>query len=208
MRFALVLSMSMACGNDLELGKGGGGGGGGGGEKGATTEVKELSLKLGDRTVKVKLGIPKGWAEQTMDHARYYQGSWMSKFAVSVTCHGSCDTVEKAKQNIAQQADEKFAFVSSKNHIPQLVGTWVKKPTEDSPGTWSWRFRAENTKEKQTEDQFSIDRILKESEPTSTHILTCNAEIDEREPPGVADMLEKACKELTYEVSAKPPEKK
>jgi hypothetical protein len=205
-RVLVFVSVVAACGSDLELGKGGGGGGGGG--KGVTTEPKELTLKMGDRTVKVKIGIPKGWSEQVMDHARYYQGSWMSKFAVSVTCHGSCDTIEQAKKNIAQQAEEHFTFVSSKNHIPQLVATWVKKPAEDSPGTWSWRFRAENTKEKQTEDQFSIDRIIKESEPTSTQILTCNAEIDEREPAGVADLLEKACKELTYEVSAKPPEKK
>ncbi|MEO8702898.1 MAG: hypothetical protein ABI867_22830 [Kofleriaceae bacterium] len=206
MRRALcVMTILAGCeGNTITAG----GGGGGGGDKPAGDpvpgEVKELTFTEHDRTFKVKAFVPAKWSEQVMDHARYYQGSWMSKYAVSITCAGSCDTVETARKNIAQQAQEHFEFTSSKNHIPPLVATWVSKLAEVSPGVWSWRFRAINDKEKQSEDQYSLDRILPPGDPKSTLILTCNFEIDEREPPGVADILEKKCKDMTYVEVTKP----
>lgn len=166
--------------------------------------IQELTLTERGRVWKVKVVVPRGWTEQVSEGSRHYQGSWMAKFDIGVTCHGSCDTVETATKNIAQQAQERFDFVSSANHIPPLTATWVKKLVEDSPGVWSWRFRAVNDKEKQSEDQFSVDRILPGGDPTSTWILTCNGDIDEREPPGVADLLEKACKDLTYVEVTKP----
>ena len=127
----------------------------------------------------------------------------MALLTIGLTCDGSCDTVAVAKANIAKSADEAFAFVSSKNHEPPLVATWAQRPTEVSPGVWSWRFDSRNDAEHQEEHEFAVERILP-GDPKRTTILSCHAKTDEREPKDMPDHLYDLCSKLKYEVQPMP----
>jgi len=172
----------------------------------AAPAVRAYVLGSGDTWIKVTLAPPPGWSEENLGSGVYFQGPGMSmsKFDVGVTCHGSCDDLATARKNIAAMAKEEFDFVKGPNHVPPLEPTWAREPTETAPGTWSWRFDAVNPREKQEEHAFRIDRILPSKDPTSTKILTCHANVDEHDP-GWADTLEALCRDLAFEVVAKPP---
>src|SRR5690348_867364 len=121
---------SMACGKsgsgDHRAGSGGSGNATGSGSA-AGSHAAEATYTLHEDyepkiQVTVHVALPSGWHDNQLGgpESVNFQGSWMAHLSIGITCDGSCDTPEVATKNIAKSADEAFAFVSSKDHIPPL----------------------------------------------------------------------------------------
>ena len=205
----LAVGVLVACGKsggDVAAGSGTAAGGAGSAAAGSGGTAPAVTYTLRESydpklEVDVHVALPPGWHDNKLGGGSWvnFEGKWMAHLFIGLSCDGDCGTVASAKANIARSADENFAFVSSANHQPPLVATWVQRPTELSPNVWAWRFDAKSDTVHQEEHEAAVERILP-GDPKRTLILDCHPKTDEREPNDMADRLYELCAKLKYEV--------